>query len=122
MKFYDREKELQLLSSIKERSGTNAQMTIVVGRRRIGKTSLLKKSIENEATALYLFVNRKSEVLLCEEFKEEIERKLEVIIFGSATKFKDLFHYLMELSETKNFTLIKGEIKKPSKSVTRLCR
>ncbi|MEI6141099.1 MAG: ATP-binding protein [Mariniphaga sp.] len=109
MKFYDRERELKLLSSIKVRSATKAQMTIVVGRRRIGKTSLLKKSIENEADALYLFVTRKSEILICDEFKEEVERKLGVRIFGSITKFKDLFHYLMELSETKCFTLIMDE-------------
>jgi hypothetical protein len=109
MKFCDREKELELLGSIKKRSVTNAQMTIVVGRRRIGKTSLLKKSIENEVDAIYLFVTRKSEILICDEFKEEVERKLGVRIFGSVTKFKDLFHYLMELSETKNFTLIIDE-------------
>ena len=109
MKFYDREKELELLDSIKMRSATFAQMTILVGRRRIGKTSLLKKSIENEADAIYLFVTRKSEILICDEFKEEVERKLGVRIFGSVTKFKDLFHYLMELSETKNFTLIIDE-------------
>ena len=78
MKFYNREKELELLSSIKERSATDAQMTVVVGRRRIGKTSLLKKAFENENTALYLFVTKKNEILICEEFKEEIERKLEV--------------------------------------------
>ncbi len=109
MKFYDRENELQLLGLIKERSATKAQMTIVVGRRRIGKTSLLRKSVENDATALYFFVNRKSEILLCEEFKEEIERKLATRIFGSVTKFKDLFQFLMELSETRNFTLIIDE-------------
>jgi len=109
MKFYNREKELDLLSSIKERSATDAQMTVVVGRRRIGKTSLLKKAIENEDTALYLFVTRKSEVLICDEFKEEIERKLQVKLFGSFIRFKDLFHYLMELSETRNFTLIIDE-------------
>lgn len=109
MKFYNREKDLDLLSSIKERSATDAQMTMVVGRRRIGKTSLLKKVIENEDTALYLFVTRKNEVLICDEFKEEIERKLQVKLFGSFTHFKDLFHYLMELSETRNFTLIIDE-------------
>ena len=109
MKFYDREKELELLSSIKKRSATEAQMTVVVGRRRIGKTSLLKKAIENEGTALYLFVTRKSEVLICDEFKEEIERKLEVKLLGSFTQFKDLFHYLMELSKNRNFTLIIDE-------------
>ena len=68
MKFYNREKELELLSSIKERSATDAQMTVVVGRRRIGKTSLLKKAFENDDTALYLFVTKKNEILICEEF------------------------------------------------------
>lgn len=109
MKFYNREKELGLLSSIKERSATDAQMTVVVGRRRIGKTSLLKKAFENEETALYLFVTKKNEILICEEFKDEIERKLQVKTYGQITHFKDLFQYLMELSETRNFTLIIDE-------------
>jgi len=109
MKFYNRDKELELLSSIKERSATDAQMTVVVGRRRIGKTSLLKKAFENEDTALYLFVTKKNEILICEEFKEEIERKLQVKTYGLITHFKDLFQYLMELSETRNFTLIIDE-------------
>lgn len=109
MKFYDREKELELLKTIKEHSETEARMTVVVGRRRIGKTSLLKKAVENEETALYLFVTRKSEVLICEEFKEEIERKLQVKLFGSFTRFKNLFQYLMDLSATRNFSLIIDE-------------
>ena len=109
MKFYNREKELAFLKSIKERTKTEAQMTVVVGRRRIGKTSLLKKAVENEDTALYLFVTRKNEVLICEEFKEEIERKLQVKLFGSFTQFKDLFQYLMDLSATRIFSLIIDE-------------
>lgn len=109
MKFYNREKELAFLKSIKERTKTEAQMTVVVGRGRIGKTSLLKKAVENEDTALYLFVTRKNEVLICEEFKEEIERKLQVKLFGSFTQFKDLFQYLMDLSATRIFSLIIDE-------------
>lgn len=109
MKFYNREKELQLLGSIKERSGIDAQMTVVVGRRRIGKTRLLKKAFEYDDTTLYLFVTRKNEILICEEFKEEIERKLQVKTYGLIAHFKDLFQYLMELSEARNFTLIIDE-------------
>ena len=109
MKFYNRYEELEFLKTIKERSVIEAQMTVVVGRRRIGKTSLLKKAVENEETALYLFVTRKSEVLICEEFKEEIERKLQVKLFGSFNQFKDLFQYLMDLSATRNFSLIIDE-------------
>ncbi|HNX79063.1 MAG TPA: ATP-binding protein [Prolixibacteraceae bacterium] len=109
MKFYNREKELDLLKSIKERSEAEAQMTVIVGRRRIGKTSLIKKAIENESSALYLFVTRKSEVFICEEFVDEIEQKLQVKLFGKLTRFKDIFRYLMDLSVTRNFSLVIDE-------------
>jgi ABC-type branched-subunit amino acid transport system ATPase component len=42
MKFYNREKELELLQSIDVRASSSAQMTVVVGRRRIGKTSIVE--------------------------------------------------------------------------------
>lgn len=40
MRFYNREKELELLQEVHKRSASSAQMTFVVGRRRIGKTRL----------------------------------------------------------------------------------
>ena len=58
MKFYNREKELTKLQSIRESAEENAQMTFMVGRRRIGKTSLLLKSVEN-TTFLYFFISKK---------------------------------------------------------------
>jgi len=45
-------------------------MTFVVGRRRIGKTTLLTKAYE-AGPMVYLFVAKKNEILLCEEFLEE---------------------------------------------------
>ena len=39
----------------------------------------------------FICLTRKNEVLICEEFKEEIERKLQIKLFGSFTQFKDLF-------------------------------
>ncbi len=83
-------------------------MTFVVGRRRIGKTSLLMKATEN-TDCLYFFVAKKSEILLCAEFVEEIKQKLNVPVFGEIKSFKDLFAFLMELSKTRHFTLIIDE-------------
>ena len=40
--FYDRKKELELLSQIEKQSEKNACFTVITGRRRIGKTELLK--------------------------------------------------------------------------------
>ena len=108
MKFYNRENELALLDKIEKLSNRSAQMTFVVGRRRIGKTSLLLKATENK-NCVYLFVAKKSEVLLCAEFSEEIRQKLNILIFGEIKTFKDLFGFLMELSKTRPFTLILDE-------------
>jgi AAA+ ATPase superfamily predicted ATPase len=67
MKFYNREKELELLESTWNLSKTGAKMTIVTGRRRIGKTSLILKAVEDKPF-VYFFASKKSEKLLCEEY------------------------------------------------------
>lgn len=45
MKFYNREKEIKLLAEIQQAAEENAQMTTLMGRRRIGKT---KKAVVAE--------------------------------------------------------------------------
>ena len=108
MKFYDREKEIAQLRQWEELSLEYAQMTVVVGRRRIGKTTLIKKAMEGRMT-LYFFVAKKNETLLCEEFVELIRVVLNVKIVGQLTDFKSIFEYLMQLSTERHFTLIIDE-------------
>jgi len=108
MKFYNREKEIALLQKIENKSRNTAQMTFMLGRRRIGKTSLLVKATQ-DYTTLYFFVSKKSEPLLCKEFIDEIRNKLGVEIFGELKSFKDVFGYLMDLSTKQHFTLIVDE-------------
>src|ERR1035437_971508 len=99
MKFYNREKEITLLRNIEKKALQTAQMTFMVGRRRIGKTSLLIKAME-PYTCVYFFVAKKNETLLCAEFVEELKLKLNVELFGTFKTFNDVFGYLMELSKT----------------------
>ncbi len=108
MKFYDREKELAQIKSSTLLSRQSSQMTIVTGRRRVGKTRLLLQSMK-KTPFLYFFIARKNEHLLCEEFTEEIQNRLGIKIFGKIDHFKDLFEYLMEQSRQKHFTLIIDE-------------
>jgi len=108
LKFYNREKEIALLEKIRQKSLTTAQMTFVVGRRRIGKTALLSNAFDAENT-LYFFVEKKNEALLCEEFIEEIKNKLSVAIYGDLRTIKDVFGFLMNLSKDRHFTLIIDE-------------
>lgn len=108
MKFYNREQELNILRRAKELSASSSRMTVVVGRRRVGKTKLIIKSSEDDIM-LYFFIARKNEKLLCAELSEQIQDKLEVKLFGSIERFSDLFEFLMQQAKTKQFTLIIDE-------------
>lgn len=46
---------------------------------------------------------------MCQEFTEEIQQKLGVEVFGTLHTFKDLFSYVMELSKSRNLTLVIDE-------------
>ena len=53
MKFYNREKELASLEKVRRVSfSVHSQMTVLTGRRRIGKTSLIFKSCEGTPTGI----------------------------------------------------------------------
>lgn len=107
MKFYNRDAEIVTLRELEYRSKEAAQMTVMVGRRRVGKTTLLK-NVFVSTPALYFFVAKKNEILLCEEFACEIEEKLNTPV-GSFDRFADLFRVVMKLSRQVNFTLIIDE-------------
>lgn len=49
----------------------------MVGRRRVGKSTLLKQAFEGK-NVVYLFVSRKAEPLLAEEFTEQIKAQLDL--------------------------------------------
>ena len=108
MKFFDREYEIKKLREIRDTSQRSAQFTVLTGRRRIGKTSLVLKAYENE-TILYFFVTRSTESVLCEEFVEELTSKLQIPILGKVERFADIFDYVMELAKTRPLTLMIDE-------------
>nr|WP_262279192.1 hypothetical protein [Hallella absiana] len=78
MKFYDRKEEIALLERSVKQSREQSRMTVLVGRRRIGKTELAKRC--GDSLVLYFFVARKAESLLCDDFVREAEAKLGIPI------------------------------------------
>ncbi|MEE1094212.1 MAG: ATP-binding protein [Bacteroidales bacterium] len=109
MRFFDRETEFEKLREIEELSHEVAQFTIITGRRRIGKTAMVKKYYEN-STILYFFVARKAETELCEIFIDEIRTKLNIpMLEGKGMTFATIFKFIMELSQTKHITLFIDE-------------
>ena len=109
MRFYDRTNELAELQRIKNLSfNDHSRLTVVTGRRRIGKTSLIMRSIEDSPT-VYLFVGRKNEATLCAEFIPAIAQSLETFVPNEIRTFRSLFQYLMELSVSRAFNLVIDE-------------
>ncbi len=108
MKFYNREKELNQLRVLYEQARESGRMTVLTGRRRVGKTSLALQLTKNHKF-IYLFVAKKSEPLLCREYLEEIKKVFEIPVIGEIHTFKDIFALLLEISREEHFTLIVDE-------------
>ena len=109
MEFYDRTNELTELQRIQNLSfSDHSRLTVVTGRRRIGKTSLIMKSVEGLPT-VYLFVGRKAEATLCSEFIPVISQSLDTFVPAEIRTFRSLFQYLMELASNKAFNLVIDE-------------
>ena len=109
MKFYDRENELAELKRIQNLSFTDhSRLTVVTGRRRIGKTSLVMRAVKDSPT-VYLFVSRKSEASLCAEYVPLIAQSLDVYVPEDIKSFRSLFQYLLEQAKVKTFNLVIDE-------------
>lgn len=108
MKFYNRESEIEIIRNNEESSKQSAKFTVLMGRRRVGKTSLLLRALEGKEYA-YLFVSRNSEAVLCESFQNELEAKLGIRVYGRLKRFRDLFEVVMEESKRRHFSIVIDE-------------
>ena len=107
MKFYDRENEQRQLNKVLQQSRKESQMTVLMGRRRVGKTELSLKC--GDEKVLYFFIGKKSESLLCRDFIDEIQNKLGIPILGQLSYFSEVFRFVLQLSERQPFTLVIDE-------------
>ncbi|MBR5651984.1 MAG: ATP-binding protein [Bacteroidales bacterium] len=108
MKFYDREMELELLRQNEQQAERSAVFTVLTGRRRVGKTSLISKALEGQHIA-YLFVSKDSEAVLCQKFQQTIQEQLGLQVYGQITHFRDLFEVIMKESLQRHFTVFFDE-------------
>ena len=56
MKFYDRKKEIEILRRNWEKSAKHSLFTVMIGRRRIGKTLLLLKTEQEHKGFACVFI------------------------------------------------------------------
>ena len=114
MRFYDREPELEVLRKNKERSKDNAVFTVITGRRRIGKTALVRES-EKDNKFLYFFADRSSEALLCEQLADAAMKDLGIKLFHSG-RFQQLFEQLMVYGQSNNYTFMIDEFQEVARA------
>ena len=109
MRFFDRENEIAYLRSERTRQDRGARMTVVSGRRRIGKTQLIKRAMEDEPY-LYFLVTRRAETDQCQDFLERAREALGISVYGQGMRFGQLFKILMQESVKRPFTLVIDEL------------
>ena len=85
-------------------------MTVVTGRRRIGKTSLIKKAFEDsDEPMLYFFTGRKAEAALVDDFVREEHIALHGYVPEGLKSVTGVLKHLFELAKTTKFTLVIDE-------------
>ena len=106
-KFYNRNEQLKTLRQIN--NANVGRLSVVVGRRRVGKTRLIQEAFStNEHPYLYLFISRKSEKALVDEFSSIIKSELNAKFF-TPTSLKDIVEFLLDFSVSNPITVVIDE-------------
>ena len=109
MKFYNREKELGILARLSTLSRTSSHMVVVTGRRRVGKTELIRQFSKNKNNILYLFVSKKKPHVLLEEFKDILATKIPLLQTVSFDSFDDFFLFIINYMKEHPMFLVFDE-------------
>lgn len=111
MKFYDRTKEIEELQRLDDLANHTAQFTVLMGRRRTGKTTLMTEAFRDR-TYLYFFIGKKAEQLQCIEFQRQTETILGLHIHGKVTTFAALLDEILAFSKQQKVTVIIDEFQR----------
>lgn len=111
--FYNREHEMSRLHEMQRQAFEEySRFVVLTGRRRVGKTSLVYRLMEEtktEAPGLYFFVGRKTEAALVRTFCDEVRTKLNEYVPEGIVSFRDLMQFLLEIGKRRKFTLFIDE-------------
>ena len=111
MKFYDREKEIAELRRLDALAEHSAQLTVLMGRRRTGKTTLMTHALDGQPY-LYFFVGKKAEQLQCIDFQQQVKSVLGLHIHGQANSVAAILEELMIYARNTKVTLIIDEFQR----------
>jgi len=108
--FYDREGELKQLNH-KLETLKSGEFTVMYGRRRVGKTEIVKQFLEDVKTKkLYFYVDLIEKTGLIEAMSDEIAKQLgETVRFE---KWDDFFEYIYQVSVKEKLVLVIDEFQR----------
>jgi uncharacterized protein len=96
MKFYGRERELNKLNELAATGANAAHLVVVTGRRRIGKTALIKCFGEGRNDLIYFFVGRKKPQVLLDELTSLLAERMPLLKSLKITNFEQFFSILFD--------------------------
>lgn len=108
MKFFDREDKIAKLRAIREESERESRFTVITGRRRVGKTELVKRAFSDRNFA-YLFVSRKSESDLVEGFVDEFNRVFPSSVSREIRSLEGFFGEVLKFARHEHITVFVDE-------------
>lgn len=108
MKFYNRDKELEILEKIEKMSEQRAQMTTIIGRRRVGKTELIRHFLQKKPIFFYFFVEKKKNEPLLEEFTGILRQKYSFLT-NPFKDWSDFFEFIFEMSKKEKMIAVFDE-------------
>ena len=106
MEFYGRKKELMSLNESYQKN--RFAFYVVYGRRRIGKTTLLRKFVEGKP-ALFFSAQESNESLNLKKFSQELFSLTNLSNMPAFTSWEDAFSYLTNYVERNRLILVIDE-------------
>ena len=109
MKYFGRDAELKVLAEERDLSHKSARFTLLMGRRRIVKTYVIRKSLE-QSQSLYLLAMNEGEETLCQRWQRQVEEELQLTIYGNLNNMHDVLEVLFRHATEHQLNLVIDEV------------
>ena len=113
MKFFGRKEEIAELRKSRELSHRFAQFTVITGRRRVGKTELIKEALRDGTDDfVYLLITRQTEKTLCSDLQKSVVEAIghRLVIHGECSRLGELVAEIFKAAEERPLTLVIDEL------------
>ena len=101
------------MQRLDDMANNTAQFTVLMGRRRTGKTTLMTEALK-ERSYLYFFIGKKAEQIQCLDFQKQVESVLGLHVHGQISSFATLLEEILIYSKQHKTTVIIDEFQRLS--------